>query len=108
MVVDLGLVFGRAEVVEGAVEPLAVVEHFDELEDRSAHLGSGGPGLAVDQFLLEGREPRLADRVVPALTLTRQALDPLVGGQQLTEVDRGVLPCSGSRGRGNTALSNQY
>ena len=50
------------------MQALAVVEDLDELEDRVAGVGSCWPGLAVDEFLLERREPALTHGVVPALT----------------------------------------
>src|SRR3954447_24142030 len=89
--VDLLFVLDWCEVAQRTVEPLVVVEDFDEPDDRPADLGDRGPGLAVDQFLLESREPALADGVVPALALTRQALHAVVGCQQGTELGRGVL-----------------
>jgi hypothetical protein len=65
---DLLFVLDGCEVAQGAVEPLVVVEDFDELDDGPADLGDRGPRLPVDQLLFESREPALANGVVPALT----------------------------------------
>ncbi len=53
---------GWGEVAEGGVPPAGVILALDELEDRGAGDGAGGPGLAVDPFFLEGRVERLARR----------------------------------------------
>ena len=45
----------------------AVVEGLDVVEDLGAELGLRGPGAAVDQFLLQGREEALGDGVVEAV-----------------------------------------
>jgi hypothetical protein len=65
---DLLFVFDGGEVAQRAVEPLAVVEDLDELDDGPADLGDRGPRLPVDQLFFDGGEPALADGVVPALT----------------------------------------
>jgi len=67
------------------VKPVSVVENLDELEDCSANLNFGRPRLAVDELFFERREPALPDGVVPALALSRKALDPAVPGEQLAE-----------------------
>lgn len=90
-VVDLTLVLGGAEVVQRGVQPPPVVEDLDELEHGSADLSPRGPRLAVDELELEGCEPALGHRVVPALTGPGEALGDLVGVQELTELARGVL-----------------
>ena len=64
----LGLELGGAEVADAGVSAAGVVPALDVVEDRGVGGGSGGPRPAVDQFLLDGGEERLADRVVPALT----------------------------------------
>jgi hypothetical protein len=50
---DLLFVFDWGEVAQGAVESLAVVEDFDELDDGPADLENSGPRLAVDQLFFE-------------------------------------------------------
>ena len=88
---DLLFELDWCEVAQRTVEPLVVVEDFDERDDSPADLGDRGPGLAVYQFLLESGEPALANGVVPALAFTRQALYAVMGFQQGTELGRGVL-----------------
>jgi hypothetical protein len=44
------------EVAPRTVEPLVVVEDFDERDSSPADLGDRGPGVAVYQFLLESGE----------------------------------------------------
>jgi hypothetical protein len=79
--VDPGLVGGRAEVVQCGVSTTGVVPALDPVEDRFVGRGPGGPGTSVEQLGLDGREERLGDGVVPALTATtdRQAYAVLVG-----------------------------
>jgi hypothetical protein len=60
--VDL-LVVGGGALSEGAVASFAVVEDFDVVEDLGAEFGLGGPGAAVDQLLLQGREEAFGDGV---------------------------------------------
>ena len=84
-------VFDGCEVAECAVQPFAVVEDLDELEDGSASVGTRRPGLAVDELLFERREPALGHGVVPALTRSRQRLGDAVGPEELAELLRGVL-----------------
>jgi hypothetical protein len=50
------------------MEPLAVVEHLDVLEDRTLGDRSSWQRDAIDEFLFERREERFSDSVVPALT----------------------------------------
>jgi hypothetical protein len=64
----------RRQVVEGAVESLAVVEHLDEFEDGPPDLSTSRPGLAVDQLGFQGGEPALTDGIIPALPFSRKAL----------------------------------
>jgi hypothetical protein len=45
------------------VASFAVVEDFDVVEALGAELGLRGPGAAVDQLLLQGREEALGDGV---------------------------------------------
>ena len=76
---DLLFELDWCEVAQRTVEPLVVVEDFDERDDRPADLDDRAPGLAVYQFLLESGEPALANGVVPALAFRRQALHTVMG-----------------------------
>jgi hypothetical protein len=74
VLVDLDrFVGGRTEIVEARVQPLAVVEHLDEVEHRPADLSPGDPRLAVDQLAFEGREEALSDGIG-----SRRQLRPIV------------------------------
>ena len=88
---DLLFVFDGCEVAQRAVEPLAVVEDLDELDDGPADLGDRGPRLPVDELFLEGREPAFTNGVVPTLAGATETLGRLVGLEQGGEVTRGVL-----------------
>jgi hypothetical protein len=57
------LVVGRGEHPERGVPAAAVVEHLDKFEDLPAQHVFPGPGVAVDQFFLQGREEALGDAV---------------------------------------------
>jgi hypothetical protein len=48
---------------EGAMASSAVVERLDVLEHRRLQFGPRGPGAAVDELRIQGREQRLGDRV---------------------------------------------
>jgi hypothetical protein len=50
------------------VPALAVDEDLDVLEVLGPQLGLGGPGAPVDEFLLQGREEALGDRVIEAVS----------------------------------------
>jgi hypothetical protein len=63
-----GLVGVRAEVVQCGVPAAGVVPALDPVEDRLVGGRPGGPGTSVEQLGLDGREERLGDGVVPALT----------------------------------------
>ena len=66
------------EIAERAVQPLAVVEDLDELEDGPAGLDTRRPGLAVDELLFQCREPAFGHGVVPALAGSRERLGDVV------------------------------
>jgi hypothetical protein len=53
----------RREHPERGVSADAVVERFDVFEDLAGELAAVGPGVAVDEFLLEGGEEALGDGV---------------------------------------------
>src|SRR5579884_2674881 len=81
----------RREVAEAGVAPLAVVEHFQVVEQGQPGVRPGLETLAVEQLALQSGEEALGQRVVVAVT------DRAHGGRDtglsaaLTEGDRGVL-----------------
>ena len=94
-VTDLSLELLRTQVPQTLMEPLAIIEPFDERKDLPAGVVPGVIRLVMDQFILQGTEEALCDRIVVAiafaaharrqaesrkLTLIRQAavLSPLV------------------------------
>ncbi len=85
MVVDLGLIVGWAEEAQGAVKPLAVVGHLDELEGGSPKPSQAGPGMAVDElaigllyFLPASAAPRFSPAVAKADAPTTAEMTRLV------------------------------
>ena len=66
--------YSTGSAFQRRMKALTVVEHLDGLEDGLTCLGAGGPGVTVDSLGVEGREPTLADGVVPALGRLREAL----------------------------------
>jgi hypothetical protein len=91
---DPGFVGGGAEIVQCGVTTAGVVPTLDPVEDRLVSGGPGGPGAAVEQLGLDGREERLGDGVVPAMTAPaeRESDSVLVG--QTPVLDAGVMPLS--------------
>lgn len=87
-----GLVSRRRLVADRGMQPLLVVEDFDELEDRSARSAARGPCVPVDEFELERCEKRFGDSVVPALAGSRQRLGDAVLVEELSVFLGGVLP----------------
>ncbi len=80
-----------AEVAEAGVQPAGVVPAFDVLEDRRMRGGPRRPAAPVDQFCFDGREKRLGDSVVPALSLaSHRQTDAVVVGE-ITGLGGGVL-----------------
>jgi hypothetical protein len=67
------------------VASFVVVEDFDVVEDFGAELGLGGPGVAVDQLLLQGREEAFGDRVIEAVAFASHRLSDPGGAGLLTE-----------------------
>ena len=54
MLVQVVLIVHRGLIAESAVEPHAVVEGFDIVEDGQPGLAPGGEAVAGDEFGLEG------------------------------------------------------
>ena len=84
-------VFGRAEVVERAVEAAHVVPALDVIEDGAAKSGPRRPCPSVDELALDGGEKRFGYCVVPALALASDREHDAVGPGQLGKVTARVL-----------------
>ncbi len=78
-------------MAEGAVAALSVVEGLDVVEDLGGELGSGGPGAAVDELLLDRREEALGDGVVVAVAAASHRLRDPGGAGLLAEGQRDEL-----------------
>jgi hypothetical protein len=62
-------------VVQGRVAALTVVEDLDEVEDRRAQPGSGGPGVAIQQVAFP-RTSRPTTKITIYGCRTRSRLAP--------------------------------
>src|SRR5262245_2527626 len=82
--------FGGAAVVQGAVQPGAVVPG-DVLDDRPPGGGLGGPGLKVEQLAFDRGEKRFRKSVVPALAGAAVGQLHRTAAGQASELGGGVL-----------------
>src|SRR5271165_401510 len=83
--------FGRAAVVERAVQPAHVVPALDVVEHRPVQTLASRPGPGVDELALDGGEEALGHGIVPALALAPDREHDAVGPGQLGEVPARVL-----------------
>jgi len=81
----------RAEVMEGAVETVAVIKHLDEVEDGEAGLVSSLEGAPIDQFLFEGAPERFHGGVVVTVAFPAHGRECMAAGQSVTEITTGIL-----------------
>ena len=65
-----------SEVPEAGVQPLAVVEDLDEVEDRCPEFILGGPALPVEQLRLQGGVPGFDDGVVERVPTRAHVIAP--------------------------------
>lgn len=72
------------------MQSLTVVEAFDVSDDRDPCDVPGGEGLAMDQFVLQGRKEALGTRVVVAVAVSTHAGQHAVCRHQSTVVARAV------------------
>ena len=73
------------------MEPLAVVEGFDVIEDRARRLGAAGEGASVHEFFFERAPEALHRGVVVAVASAAHARRHVPGGQMLAVRLAGVL-----------------
>ena len=83
--------FGRTQVTERRVPPLAIVKVLDVFEDFTAGAELECATDSVNQFELEGGEEALRHRVVPAVSFAAHAASDSVLPQQLLIFGAGVL-----------------
>src|SRR3954453_5659525 len=80
-----------AEIIEGAMEALAVIESFDKVEDRLARLGPSFEAAAVDQFLFERAPEGFHGGVVIAASFAAHRGEGFCVGQGTAKISAGVL-----------------
>jgi len=80
-----------AQVAEGRMPALTVVEQLDVFEHRAAGLGGCGPTSLVGQFKFARGEEAFRHRVVPAVATAAHAAQDSMSGQQLLIFVAGVL-----------------
>src|SRR5581483_4570761 len=81
----------RAEMAQGAVQPLTVVEALDVIEDLASRLAAGGELSAVNQFQFEGAPEAFHGGVVVAVALAAHRGHQAGPAQCLTVLLAGVL-----------------
>ncbi len=84
-----GLEFERRTIVQGRMQSLPVVEHFDVLEGGRPRLGAGNKGPVRDEFALQPGEEALLGRVVVGVA------GPAHAGQRLGRVQEGGVVGAG-------------
>ena len=89
--VELGFEVEGALITDAGVEPAAVVEALDVIEDGAARFGSGAEALAVDEFVFEAAPERFDVGVVVAVAGAAHRGDEAVGGEGLPERAAGEL-----------------
>jgi thermitase len=74
----------RAQVAQGGMPSLPIIEHLDPLEDGESRGSARWPALLVDQLRLEGPEEALGEGIVVTVTgPTHGAVDPVRGEHSL-------------------------
>ena len=87
----LGFEVNRAEVIERAMEALAVIESFDEVEDCQASLGSGFKTAAINELQLERAPEGFHGGVVVAAGFAAHRRQGLGLRQRVAVIGTGVL-----------------
>ena len=89
--VEVGFEVHRGLIAESAVEPLAVVEDFQPLEDGRLGLGAGGELAAMHQLALQAAPEAFHDGVVVAVASAAHAGLDAGSGEPLPIRLAGVL-----------------
>ena len=71
--------------------PLAIVKHFDVLEDRRSGFDAAFVVAMMDQFSFQSMEKTLSDSIVPAITLFAHAGQNAVGEVNFPMALRSIL-----------------
>src|SRR5713226_1437274 len=73
------------------MQPLAIVEDLDVLEDRRPRLFAGVEGVMMDELVLERAEEALGARIVEAVALAGHAGDHAMGLEHALIASVGIL-----------------
>ena len=92
--VEVGFEVHRGLIAESAVEPLAVVEDFQPLEDRRLGLGASGKLAAMHQLALQAAPEALDHGVVVAVAFAAHAGLEAGSGEPLPIRFAGVFPAT--------------
>ena len=104
------LELGRGEIPQRGVQPLSIVEGFDEVEHLPVRVFMREPAQVRHQLPLERAEETLLGGVVPAVALAGHAGDDAMSRQQSLVVRAGVLHAPirvVDQPRGGPALGDQ-
>jgi len=89
--VQVGFKVHRGMIAEGAVEPLAVVKHFDPFKDGGPGFGPRGELTAMHQFAFEAAPEAFHRRIVVAVAGPAHAGDDARLRQDLPVSRTGIL-----------------
>ena len=78
-------------VMQGAVEALAIVKDFDEIEDLGACFRAGVKATAINEFEFEGVPEAFHGGIVVTVALAAHGGHQLGGLEGLAEVAAGIL-----------------
>ena len=81
--VQLRFVVNRAEVGKAGVQPGAVIEGFDIVEDSGASFGAGGKAVMVDQLVFQATPEGFDEGVVIAVACAAHGSDEMVLSQEV-------------------------
>ena len=82
---------GGRQIAERGMQPLLVIDLFEELADRSTCFSQVPVFVAMDFVVLQRFHERFAGRVVPRIALARHADFDAVGLEQVRIVVAGIL-----------------
>src|SRR5687767_15262968 len=81
----------RSRISDTAVWTLTIVVDFDVFENRPSHRAQSGPGVQMNEFLLDGRVERFGHGIVVTNTGMTDRRNDTVRQRESAEVDTRVL-----------------
>ena len=90
----MGFKGNRTSVSKAGVEPGAVVEGFDVVEDGGARFGEGGEALVVNDFVFETAPEGFDEGVVVAVARATHGSDQAMLGEEIAIRGAGKLAAS--------------